>query len=90
LLDIADCEHDRFEYELLFKVFSLPIDDDGLRLNRPGLLCGSSELESSSSDMLSLFVVTDDIADDDGLTLDDAVNRDGKARKNHAPDFFHN
>lgn len=40
-------------------------------------------------DILSLFVVTDDIADEDGLTVEGSVERDGKARKNQAPDFFH-
>jgi len=34
--------------------------------------------------------VTDEIADEDGLTFEGKVERDGKARKNHAPDFFHN
>lgn len=41
-------------------------------------------------DMLSLFAVTDEIADEDGLTFEGNAERDGKARKNQAPDFFHN
>lgn len=66
-----------------------PAAGEGRRLNRLPLLCRSSELESSSMDILSLFVVTDDIADEDGLTVEGSVERDGKARKNQAPDFFH-
>ena len=41
-------------------------------------------------DMLSLWAVTDEIADEDGFTLEGNAERDGKARKNQAPDFFHN
>lgn len=62
---------------------------DARRLNRLPLLCRSSELESSSIEILSLLVVTDDIAEEDGLTLDGNVEREGRARKNQAPDFFH-
>jgi hypothetical protein len=40
--------------------------------------------------MLSLFVVTDEIADEDGFTFEGKFEREGKARKNQAPDFFHN
>lgn len=40
-------------------------------------------------EILSLFVVTDDIADADGFTLEGNVERDGRTRKNQAPDFFH-
>jgi hypothetical protein len=40
--------------------------------------------------MLSLFVVADEIADEDGFTLASIAERVGKARKNQAPDFFHN
>ena len=62
---------------------------DGRRLNRLPVLSRSSELESSSIEILSLLFVTDDIADEDGLTLFGRLERDGKARKNQAPDFFH-
>jgi len=34
--------------------------------------------------------VTDETADEDGFTFEGKVERDGKARKNQAPDFFHN
>lgn len=69
----------------------LPLVGDRRRLNRAPKLCLSSELESSSIDILSLLFVTDDIADEDGLTVGEGkVERDGKARKNQAPDFFHN
>ena len=68
----------------------LPTLGECRRLNRLLLLCRSSELESSSIEILSLFVVTDETADEDGLTLEGKFKREGKARKNQAPDFFHN
>jgi hypothetical protein len=40
--------------------------------------------------MLSLFVVTEETADEDGFTFESIFKREGKARKNQAPDFFHN
>ena len=64
--------------------------EEGRRFNRLLLLCRSSELESSSMDKLSLWAVTDEIADEDGFTLAGKAERDGKARKNQVPDFFHN